>query len=78
MKERMNKYQKAAALDLIKIVAIVVAVSITMNVLAMYFTVPQILIGLGILLMSYTGYNLFQIRVDQLKTLDEIRESRSK
>ena len=74
----MNKYQKAAALDLIKIVAIVVAVSVTMNVLAMYFTVPQILIGLGILLMSYTGYNLFQIRVDQLKTLDEIRESRSK
>jgi hypothetical protein len=74
----MNKYQKAAALDLIKIVAIVVAVSITMNVLAMYFTVPQILIGLGILLMSYTGYNLFQMRVDQLRTLDEIRESRSK
>jgi hypothetical protein len=74
----MNKYQKAAALDLIKIVAIVVAVSITMNVLAMYFTVPQILIGLGILLMSYTGYNLFQMRVDQLKSLDEIRENRSK
>jgi hypothetical protein len=74
----MNKYQKAAALDLIKIVAIVVAVSITMNILAMYFTVPQILIGLGILLMSYTGYNLFQMRVDQLRTLDEIRESRSK
>ena len=74
----MNKYQKAAALDLIKIVAIVVAVSITMNVLAMYFTVPQILIGLGILLMSYTGYNLFQMRVDQLRTLDEIQENRSK
>jgi hypothetical protein len=44
----------------------------------MYFTVPQILIGLGILLMSYTGYNLFQMRVDQLKSLDEILESRSK
>ena len=74
----MNKYQKAAALDLIKIVAIVVAVSITMNILALYFTVPQILIGLGILLMTYTGYNLFQMRVDQLRTLDEIQESRSK
>jgi hypothetical protein len=72
----MNKYQKAAALDLIKIAGIVVAVSITMNVLALYFTVPQILIGLGILLMSYTGYNLFQIRVDQLKTLDELNNSR--
>jgi hypothetical protein len=74
----MNKYQKAAALDLIKIVAIVVAVSITMNILALYFTVPQILIGLGMCLMAYTGYNLFQMRVDQLKSLDEIRENRSK
>jgi hypothetical protein len=72
----MNKYQKAAALDLIKITGIVVTVSITMNILALYFTVPQILIGLGILLMSYTGYNLFQIRVDQLKTLDELNNSR--
>ena len=71
----MNKYQKAAALDLIKIVAIVVATSITLNILALYFTVPQILIGLGILLMAYTGYNLFQIRVDQHKTLDELRNN---
>jgi hypothetical protein len=49
-----------------------------MNILALYFTVPQILIGLGILLMSYTGYNLFLMRVDQLKSLDEIRERQSK
>ena len=74
----MNKYQKAAALDLIKITGIVVATGVTMNILALYFTVPQILIGLGILLMTYTGYNLFQLRVDQLKTLDEIRERQSK
>jgi NADH:ubiquinone oxidoreductase subunit K len=74
----MNKYQKAAALDLIKITGIVVATSITLNILALYFTVPEILIGLGILLMSYTGYNLFQLRVDQLRTLDEIRERQSK
>jgi NADH:ubiquinone oxidoreductase subunit K len=74
----MNKYQKAAALDLIKITGIVVAVSITLNILALYFTVPEILIGLGILLMTYTGYNLFRLRVDQLKTLDEIRERQSK
>ena len=74
----MNKYQKAAALDLIKITGIVVATSVTLNILALYFTVPQILIGLGLILMAYTGYNLFQIRVDQLKTLDEIRERQSK
>ena len=74
----MNKYQKAAALDLIKITGIVVTVSITLNILALYFTVPEILIGLGMCLMAYTGYNLFQLRVDQLKTLDEIRERQSK
>jgi NADH:ubiquinone oxidoreductase subunit K len=74
----MNKYQKAAALDLIKITAIVVATSITLNILALYFTVPEILIGLGLILMAYTGYNLFQLRVDQLKSIDEIRERQSK
>ena len=72
----MNKYQKAAALDLIKIVAIIVATGVTLNILALYFTVPEILIGLGILLMIYTGYNLFQIRVAQLKTLDELTQDR--
>lgn len=70
----MNKYQKAAALDLIKIVAIVVATSLTLNLLALYFTVPEILVGLGILLMAYTGYNLFQIRVDQHRMLDELNK----
>jgi hypothetical protein len=74
----MNKYQKAAALDLIKITAIVVATSLTLTVLAQLFTVPQILIGLGLILMIYTGYNLFQLRVDQLKSIDEIRERQSK
>ena len=74
----MNKYQKAAALDLIKITAIVVATSITLNILALYFTLPEILIGLGVILMTYTGYNLFLMRVDQLKSLDEIRERQSK
>ena len=74
----MNKYQKAAALDLIKITGIVVATSLTLTILAQLFTVPQILIGLGLILMAYTGYNLFLMRVDQLKSMDEIRERQSK
>ena len=72
----MNKYQKAAALDLIKITGIVVTVGITLNILALYFTLPQILFGLGMIGMSYTGYILFQIRVDQYKTLDELNRDR--
>jgi hypothetical protein len=74
----MNKYQKAATLDILKLVAIGVIVGATMNMLALYFTLSQILFGLGMILMTYTGYILFQLRVDQLKTLDEIRENRSK
>ena len=70
----MNKYQKAAALDLIKITGIIVATGITMNILALYFTVPEILAGLAVVLMLYTGYTLFQIRVDQHRTLDELNK----
>ena len=74
----MNKYQKAATLDILKLVAIGVGVGVTMNILTLYFTLAEILFGLGMILMAYTGYNLFQLRVDQLKTLDEIRERQSK
>ena len=74
----MNKYQRAATLDIIKLVALGLVVGVTMNILALYFTLPQILFGMGMILMTYTGYILFQLRVDQLKTLDEIRERQSK
>lgn len=72
----MNKYQKAATLDILKVVAIGVAVGVTLNILALYFTLPQILFGLGMIGMTYTGYILFQIRVDQYKTLDELNRDR--
>jgi hypothetical protein len=45
-----------------------------MNILALYFTVPEILAGLAVVLMLYTGYTLFQIRVDQHRTLDELNK----
>jgi hypothetical protein len=72
----MNKYQKAAALDLLKITGIVVATGITLNIIALYLTVPQILAGIMVLLMCYTGYTLFQLRVDQHRTLDELTKDR--
>jgi hypothetical protein len=74
----MNKYQKAALVDILKMVSIGLGVGITLNILARYFTVPEILFGMGMILMSYLGYTLFQIRVDQYRTLDEIRERQSK
>ena len=72
----MNKYQRAATLDILKVVAIGVLVGVTLNILALYFTLPQILFGLGMIGMTYTGYILFQIRVDQYKTLDELNRDR--
>lgn len=72
----MDKYQKAAALDLIKMTGIVVGVSVGMNILIAYFSAVQIIAGAMILLMVYTGYTLFKIRVDQHRMLDELNRDR--
>lgn len=72
----MDKYQKAAALDLIKMTGIVVAVSLGFNILVAYFTAMQIITGGMVLLLAYTGYTLFNIRVDQHRALDELNKDR--
>ena len=72
----MNKYQRAASLDILKVLAIGVALGVVLSTLNLYFTLPQILFGLGMIAMTYTGYILFQIRVDQYKTLDELNKDR--
>ncbi len=72
----MDKYQKAAALDLIKIALIAVAASVTFNIIAAYFTISQIIMAGAFVLLIYCGYNLFKIRVDQLRTLDELNRDR--
>jgi fatty-acid desaturase len=72
----MNKYQKAAALDLLKMTGIVVAVSLGMNILIAYFSAMEIITAAMVLLLAYTGYTLFNIRVDQHRTLDELNKDR--
>jgi hypothetical protein len=72
----MNKYQKAAALDLLKMTGIVVAVSLGFNILVAYLTAMEIITAAMVLLLAYTGYTLFQIRVDQHKSLDELNKDR--
>ena len=72
----MDKYQKAAALDLIKVALIAVAVSVTVSIIASYLTASQIIMSLAFVLLVYCGYNLFKIRVDQLRTLDELNRDR--
>lgn len=70
----MDKYQKAAALDLIKMAAVAVGVALAFNLAVYLFTLQQILTAGAFALLIYCGYNLFKLRVDQHRTLDEIRE----
>lgn len=72
----MNKYQKAAALDLLKMTGIVVGVSLGFNILVAYLTAMEIITAAMVLLLAYTGYTLFQIRVDQHRSLDELNRDR--
>jgi hypothetical protein len=74
----MNKYQNRAVLEILGMILLSATVGFTLAALSTVFTASQILFGLGMILMSYCFYTLYKIRVDQLKTLDEIRESRSK
>ena len=74
----MNKYQNRAIIEILGMMALSAAVGFGLAALSTVFTMSQILFGLGMILMSYCFYTIYKIRVDQLKTLDEIQESRSK
>ena len=74
----MNKYQKQAALDIIKAITVGVIVGVVLITLGHYFTFGQIGIGVTFALLVWCGYNLFQLRVDQYRTLDEIKQRNSK
>jgi hypothetical protein len=74
----MNKYQNRAIIEILGVMALSAAVGFGLAALSTIFTMSQILFGLGMILMSYCFYTIYKIRVDQLKTLDEIQESRSK
>jgi uncharacterized membrane protein (DUF485 family) len=72
----MNKYQNRAILEIIGMILLSATVGFTLAALSTVFTASQILFGVGMILMSYCFYTLYKIRVDQLKTLDELNQSR--
>jgi fatty acid desaturase len=74
----MNKYQNRAIIEILGMMALSAAVGFGLAALSTVFTMSQILIGMGMCLMAYCFYTIYKIRVDQLKTLDEIQENRSK
>jgi fatty acid desaturase len=74
----MNKYQNRAIIEILGMMALSAAVGFGLAALSTIFTMSQILFGLGMCLMAYCFYTIYKIRVDQLRTLDEIQENRSK
>jgi hypothetical protein len=72
----MNKYQNRAILEILGMVLLSALVGFTLSALSTIFTMSQVLFGLGMCLMAYCFYTLYKIRVDQLKTLDELNQSR--
>jgi cytochrome c biogenesis protein CcdA len=68
----MNKYQKTAIVEILGMILLSVAVGFTMSAIAQYFTVAQVIIGLGMIAMGYCFYIIYKLRVDQLQTRDEI------
>ena len=74
----MNKYQNRAIIEILGMIVLSAATGFALAALSTIFTMSQILFGLGMILMAYCFYTIYKIRVDQLRTLDEIRENRSK
>jgi hypothetical protein len=72
----MNKYQNRAIIEIAGMMLLAALVGFTLAALSTIFTASQILFGLGMILMAYCFYTLYKIRVDQLKTLDELNNSR--
>jgi hypothetical protein len=72
----MNKYQNRAIIEILGMMLLSAAVGFGLAALSTIFTMSQILFGLGMCLMAYCFYIIYKIRVDQLKTLDELNQSR--
>ena len=74
MKEQMNKYQNRAVLEILGMIALSASVGFGLAALSTVFTMSQIVFGLGMCLLAYCFYTIYKIRVDQLKTLDELNK----
>jgi preprotein translocase subunit SecY len=71
----MNKYQKQAILDMVKVSTIVLgAIAVVGVIIKMGMEANDLVGGLGILAMGYCIYQLFQVRVSQLESEDKRAE----
>lgn len=70
----MNKYQKAAAKDLLKIFAAGVAGALIVNIALAFLTLGQFVTIIAVGLLAYTGKTLFSMLVAQYEYKDKLNE----
>ena len=75
----MNKYQKQAALDLVKVATIVLgAIAVIGGIIKLGIEANDLVAVGSFALMGYCIYQLFQVRVSQLESEDKRAELEQK
>ena len=75
----MNKYQKQAALDLVKVATIVLgAIAVIGGIIKLGIEANDLVAVGSFALMGYCIYQLFQVRVSQLESEDQRKEMESR
>jgi hypothetical protein len=71
----MNKYQKQAIFDMVKVSTIVLgAIAVVGVIIKMGMEANDLIGAMGVLAMGYCIYQLFQVRVGQLESEDKRAE----
>ena len=75
----MNKYQKQAALDMVKVATIVLgAIAVIGFIIKLGVEANDLVAAGSFALMGYCIYQLFQVRVGQLESEDQRKEMESR
>ncbi len=75
----MNKYQKQAALDMVKVATIVLgAIAVIGFIIKLGVEATDLVAAGSFALMGYCIYQLFQVRVGQLESEDQRKEMESR
>ena len=75
----MNKYQKQAALDLVKVATIILGAIAVIGVIIKLGVEANDLVAAGsFAIMGYCIYQLYQVRVGQLESEDQRKEMESR
>ena len=75
----MNKYQKQAILDLVKVATIILgAIAVIGAIIKLGVEANDLVAAGSFALMGYCIYQLFQVRVGQLESEDQRKEMESR